>query len=63
MKEKNPIFFIFRYFHPPSSWTLCQLESRELLALCLKKLKGLNKVIEAVYCTALLNNFCHQYLI
>ncbi|XP_065644887.1 60S ribosomal export protein NMD3 isoform X2 [Hydra vulgaris] len=32
-----------RYFHPPSSWIQCQLESRELLALCLKKLKGLNK--------------------
>ncbi|XP_058954228.2 60S ribosomal export protein NMD3-like [Pocillopora verrucosa] len=33
-----------RYLQPPSQWTTCALESRELLALCLKKLKGLNKV-------------------
>lgn len=32
-----------RYFQPPSMWMVCQLESRELLALCLKRLKGLNK--------------------
>ncbi|KAF9981109.1 hypothetical protein BGZ75_007628 [Mortierella antarctica] len=33
-----------RYLQPPMLWVGCQLESRELLALCLKKLKGLNKV-------------------
>lgn len=33
-----------RYLQPPSQWVACALESRELLALCLKKLKGLNKV-------------------
>ncbi|KAG8232287.1 hypothetical protein J437_LFUL011228 [Ladona fulva] len=33
-----------RYLQPPSEWVRCSLESRELLALCLKKLKGLNKV-------------------
>jgi hypothetical protein len=33
-----------RYLNPPQSWVTCQLESRELLAICLKKLKGLNKV-------------------
>ncbi|ORX82038.1 NMD3-domain-containing protein [Basidiobolus meristosporus CBS 931.73] len=33
-----------RYHQPPNLWVSCQLESRELLALCLKKLKGLNKV-------------------
>ncbi|KAF9163887.1 hypothetical protein DFQ26_002044 [Actinomortierella ambigua] len=33
-----------RYLQPPALWVPCQLESRELLALCLKKLKGLNKV-------------------
>ncbi|KAK3744403.1 hypothetical protein QZH41_012165 [Actinostola sp. cb2023] len=33
-----------RYLQPPSTWTTCSLESRELLAICLKKLKGLNKV-------------------
>lgn len=33
-----------RYFQPPTHWVRCALESRELLAICLKKLKGLNKV-------------------
>lgn len=33
-----------RYLSPPSQWVPAQLESRELLALCLKRLKGLNKV-------------------
>lgn len=33
-----------RYLSPPSSWVSAPLESRELLALCLKRLKGLNKV-------------------
>lgn len=35
---------IFRYLQPPSEWVACTLESRELLGLCLKKLKGLQKV-------------------
>ncbi|EJD51277.1 RNA binding protein [Auricularia subglabra TFB-10046 SS5] len=33
-----------RFLSPPSAWTIAEPESRELLALCLKKLKGLNKV-------------------
>lgn len=33
-----------RWLLPPQSWVVAALESRELLALCLKKLKGLNKV-------------------
>jgi nonsense-mediated mRNA decay protein 3 len=33
-----------RWFSPPSQWIVAQPESRELLALCLKKLKGMNKV-------------------
>ncbi|GAA5861075.1 hypothetical protein JCM8547_008026 [Rhodosporidiobolus lusitaniae] len=33
-----------RYLSPPQTWTICQLESRELLAICLRKLKGLSKV-------------------
>ncbi|CAB4015050.1 60S ribosomal export NMD3, partial [Paramuricea clavata] len=33
-----------RYLQPPNTWVSCTLESRELLALCLKKLKGLSKV-------------------
>jgi len=32
-----------RYFQPPNMWVSCELESRELLSVCLKKLKGLNK--------------------
>jgi len=33
-----------RYLQPPSLWIHCQLESRELLALCLKRLKNLKAV-------------------
>lgn len=33
-----------RFLSPPNAWTIAEPESRELLALCLKKLKGLNKV-------------------
>lgn len=33
-----------RYLHPPAEWVSCALESRELLALCLKRLKGLQRV-------------------
>ncbi|XP_042897058.1 60S ribosomal export protein NMD3 isoform X2 [Parasteatoda tepidariorum] len=33
-----------RYLQPPAQWVSCALESRELLAFCLKKLKGLNQV-------------------
>ncbi|KAF4637742.1 hypothetical protein G7Y89_g354 [Cudoniella acicularis] len=33
-----------RWLLPPSSWIVAALESRELLALCLKKLRGLHKV-------------------
>ncbi|KAF9648445.1 NMD3-domain-containing protein [Thelephora ganbajun] len=33
-----------RFLSPPSTWTIARPESQELLAICLKKLKGLNKV-------------------
>ncbi|KAG1752962.1 NMD3 family-domain-containing protein [Suillus lakei] len=33
-----------RFLSPPQSWTLARPESQELLAICLKRLKGLNKV-------------------
>jgi NMD protein affecting ribosome stability and mRNA decay len=33
-----------RYLSPPTQWVICDMESRELLAICLRKLKGLNKV-------------------
>jgi len=31
------------YLQPPAAWVHAQLESQELLFVCLKKLKGLNK--------------------
>ena len=33
-----------RFLSPPSTWVIARPESQELLAICLKKLKGLNKV-------------------
>jgi nonsense-mediated mRNA decay protein 3 len=33
-----------RYLSPPESWIVAQPESRELLAICLRKLRGLSKV-------------------
>ncbi|KAK9463049.1 NMD3 family-domain-containing protein [Lipomyces oligophaga] len=33
-----------RWLRPPNAWVTASLESRELLALCLKRLKGLGKV-------------------
>ncbi|ODV90810.1 hypothetical protein CANCADRAFT_111251 [Tortispora caseinolytica NRRL Y-17796] len=33
-----------RYLQPPSHWVTAKLESRELLALCLRKLRGMGKV-------------------
>ncbi|KAG0144180.1 hypothetical protein CROQUDRAFT_108688 [Cronartium quercuum f. sp. fusiforme G11] len=33
-----------RYLSPPQTWLLAELESKELLAICLRKLKSLNKV-------------------
>eukprot|EP01133_Synstelium_polycarpum_P015463 gene15463-18350_t len=33
-----------RYLQPPNHWAMCELESRELLTLCVKRVKGLNKV-------------------
>ncbi|RDB27082.1 60S ribosomal export protein NMD3 [Hypsizygus marmoreus] len=33
-----------RFLSPPQAWTLARPESAELLSICLKKLKGLNKV-------------------
>ncbi|KAL3228554.1 60S ribosomal export protein NMD3 [Nakaseomyces bracarensis] len=33
-----------RFLQPPGQWIRAELESRELLAICLRRLKGLNKV-------------------
>jgi len=43
--------FCERYLQPPSFWVVCSLESRELMALCLKRLKNLSKVklIDAIF--------------
>jgi len=36
--------FCERYLNPPQNWVTCALESRELMALCLKRLKNIQKV-------------------
>ena len=36
-----------RYLQPPNTWISAQLESRELLTVCLKKIKGLNKEVRS----------------
>jgi len=43
--------FCERYLQPPQQWVAASLESRELMALCLKKLKGLAavKLIDASF--------------
>jgi len=33
-----------RFLNPPKQWVACQPESKELLTICLKRIKGLNKV-------------------
>ena len=33
-----------RFLAPPTQWMIARPESQELLAICLKKLKGLNRV-------------------
>ena len=33
-----------RYLNPPNDWIACSLESRELLSVCLKRMKGLKDV-------------------
>ncbi|KAJ3129816.1 hypothetical protein HK098_008050 [Nowakowskiella sp. JEL0407] len=33
-----------RYLQPPNSWATAELESQQLLTICLKRLRGLNKV-------------------
>ncbi|KAI7535208.1 hypothetical protein KC316_g16366, partial [Hortaea werneckii] len=40
-----------RWHSPPSQWVVAAPESRELLALCLRKIKGLNKsrIIDAAF--------------
>jgi len=36
--------FCERYLNPPQNWVTCALESRELMALCLKRLKNIQRV-------------------
>jgi len=40
----NACQFCNRWLQPPNSWIPCDLESKELLAICLKKLRGLKEV-------------------
>ena len=40
-----------RYLQPPKHWVKAALESKELLTLCLKRLKGLQKVCSGSCCT------------
>lgn len=47
MNKTSPFSLILHYFsylQPPNIWIIAQLESKELLALCLKKLRGLKGV-------------------
>ncbi|PHJ22220.1 nmd3 family protein [Cystoisospora suis] len=39
-----------RYMHIQNKWLACDLESRELMAVCLKKIRGLKKVEKIVDC-------------
>ena len=36
--------FCRRYLKPPNAWMECELESRELLSICLRRIKGLKTV-------------------
>lgn len=40
-----------RWLQPPQHWVACTLESKELMALCLRRLRGLSKVrlVDAVF--------------
>ncbi|KAG0724939.1 60S ribosomal export protein NMD3 [Chionoecetes opilio] len=45
--KQNTLYFCKgceRYLDPPTTWIPAALESKDLLKLCLKKMKGLNKV-------------------
>ncbi len=43
------IYFLFKsYLQPPNTWISAQLESRELLTVCLKRIKGLNKEVNEI---------------
>ena len=52
-REANVLFCrnCERFLQPPGQWIRAELELRELLALCLRRLKGLNKVrlIDALF--------------
>lgn len=45
----NNVLCVVSYLQPPAAWVHAQLESRELMFICLKKLKGLNKVSKGDY--------------
>lgn len=37
-----------RFLQPPTQWMKAELESRELLAICLRRLKGINKEVRLI---------------
>merc|ERR1711953_1157911 len=53
-----------RYFQPPNMWVSCELESRELLSVCLKKLKvKLTIQAEVLNSTILQQTFIVDYIV
>ena len=42
-----------RYLNPPKNWVRAELESKELLTFCVKRIKGLQKVKGASFATAI----------
>ena len=49
------LIYFFSYLQPPVGWIKAELESKTLLSLCLKKMKGLNKVNFLQYVVILCN--------
>lgn len=39
-----------RYLQPPRHWVKAELESRELLTFCVKRIRGLSKVPKPISC-------------
>ena len=42
-----------RYLQPPKNWVRAELESKELLTFCVKRIKGLQKVCQQTFPTML----------
>lgn len=44
IRKRTSLTYTDSYLSPPNAWVTCELESRELLTFCIKRIKGLNKV-------------------